>query len=85
MNEQLHSFASNYIIAIPVVLLATFIWLHFEKKRAAKSSKSAKSYFDSSYVTRNMMFVAVLAFLLILLNKPLPGLEESIIVTPADF
>lgn len=85
MNEQLHSLASNYLFAIPIVLLLTYVWLRFEKSRAAKSSKSAKSYFDNAFIMRHALFVAALAFLLIMLNKPLPGLEESIIVSPADF
>lgn len=83
MNEQLHSIASNYFYAVPLTMAIAALWFKFEKSRVKHGAKHV--IMDNSFFMRNIGFVGALAFLLILLNKPLPGLEESLIVTPADF
>ena len=83
MNEQLHHFAGNYILVIPVALILTAIWFKIEKNRCKHSSKNA--ILNNTFLYRLLGFVGLLTFALVYLNKPLPGLEESIIVRPADF
>ncbi len=81
MQDQLHSFATNYMYAVPAVMVLTAAWLHFQKTRM----KAHKTLIDTKFMTRNALFAGVLAFLLIYLGRPLPSLEESINVLPADF
>jgi hypothetical protein len=83
MSEQLHSFASNYLYAVPAVMVIAWFWFVFEKSRIRHTAKN--TILNNAFLIRNVVFIGAIAFLLILLNKPLPGLEESIIVSPADF
>jgi hypothetical protein len=83
MNEQLHSIASNYLYAVPLAMLISALWFTFEKSKVKHNAKHV--IMDNSFFMRNIVFIGVLSFILIFLNKPLPGLEESIIVSPADF
>ena len=81
MQDQLHAFASSYIYAVPATMLLTAIWFHFQKSRM----KTHKSLIDNKFITKNSVFVGCLAFVLLYLGRPLPLLEESINVSPADF
>lgn len=81
MQEQLHAFATSYIYAVPAAMLLTAAWLQFQKSRM----KAHKTLIDSKFITRNTVFAGVVAFLLLYFGRPLPLLEESINVSPADF
>ena len=83
MNEQVHNFASNYLYVIPFAVAMTFIWYKIEKNKCKSTAKH--TILNNSFLTRLLGFVAILTFALVYANKPLPGLEESIIVSPADF
>lgn len=83
MNEQLHNFASNYVYIIPFVALLTFLWFKMEKSKTKNTAKYA--ILNNGFLSRLLAFVTIITFTLVYLNKPLPGLEESIIVSPADF
>ena len=83
MSEQLQSLASNYFYVIPFALLLTFVWHKIEKTKNKHPSKN--SVLNQNHLYRLMGFIAVLTFTIVYANKPLPKLEESIIVSPADF
>ena len=83
MSEQLHNFASNYLFVIPAALVLTAIWFKMEKSKTKSPYKN--TILNNAFLYRLLGFVAVLTFALVYANKPLPGLEESIIVSPADF
>jgi len=83
MNEQMHDFATNYVVAIPIAMVLTGLWLMFQKSKIKNSAKN--QIMNNSFVMRNVFFVGILVFLIMYLGRPLPGLEESIIVRPADF
>jgi hypothetical protein len=83
MDEQLNKFASNYLIIIPIALILTFVFYNFERTRHNHPSKNA--VFNQGFLYRLLTFVAILTFGLVYANKPLPGLEETINVAPADF
>jgi len=81
MQDQLHGFATNYIYAVPAAMALTALWLHFQKTRM----KTHKTLIDTKFITRNSIFAGLVAFMLVYLGKPLPLLEESINVSPANF
>lgn len=83
MNEQIHGFATNYFYAVPAVMALTYIWLWWQKGQAKHSAKHI--LFDNKYMIRNVIFFGAVAALLMYLGRPLPGLEESIIVSQAPF
>ena len=83
MNEQLHNFASNYVYVIPLVLVLTFAYFKFEQSNHRHPSKNA--VLNQGCLYRLLGFIAILTFALVYLNKPLPSLEETINVAPADF
>lgn len=83
MNEQVHALATNYLYAVPAVMVLTYVWLWLQKNRIKHTAKHI--IFDGKYMLRNVLFFGAVAFLLLYLGKPLPGLEESIIVSPAPF
>lgn len=83
MNEQLHSLASNYAYVIPAALVLTFLFYKFEQSKHRHPSKNV--ILNQGLLYRLLGFVAILSFALVYLNKPLPSLEETINVAPADF
>ena len=83
MNEQLHTFATSYFYAVPTAIALMALFLYFQKSKIKNVSKN--TILSTGFILRNAIFVGVLTFALIYFGKPLPGLEESIIVKPADF
>lgn len=81
MQDQLHAFATNYMYAVPATVVLTAAWLHLQKTRM----KVHKNLIDNKFITRNAIFAGIIAFLLLYFGRPLPLLEESINVLPADF
>jgi type IV secretory pathway TrbL component len=82
MNEQLHYFSTNYHLAVPATVFLTMGFLYWQK-RTIKNKNT--DIIDSTFILRNSLFVGVVALFLIYFNKPLPSLEESLLVTPAEF
>lgn len=64
-------------------MIVTAIFLYFQKSKIKNSAKN--NIITNSFILRNVAFVGIVAFALIYFGKPLPSLEESIIVKPADF
>jgi hypothetical protein len=82
-REDLHSYATNPVLMVPLVIGITFLFLHFQKMKLKNPGKNA--ILDQSFMIRNALFVGAIAGALVYFGRPLPGLEESIIVSPADF
>jgi uncharacterized membrane protein len=80
MNENIHYIASNYIYIVPFSILLTMAFLQWQKQVGKKNQ-----IVDSTFIIRNALFVGLLVFVIVYLNKPLPSLEESLFVSPADF
>ena len=83
MNEQIHAIATNFLYAVPITMLITGIFLQVQKTKLKNPAKN--TILNNSFIFRNSLFVGLLTFVILYLGKPLPGLEESIIVSPADF
>lgn len=83
MIDQLNTFATNYAYAVPSAILLTVFWLYFQKQRVRTASKMIS--IDTPFIVRNSVFVGLLVFAVVYFGKPLPALEESMYVSPADF
>jgi hypothetical protein len=83
MNEQVHTFATSYLYAVPAVMLLTYLWLWWQKSQVRHTAKHI--IFDNKFFLRNTVFFGAITMLLLYLGRPLPGLEESIIVSQAPF
>ena len=82
-SEKIHSVATNIAFIVPITMAITAGWLIFQKSKIQHSAKNI--VMNNSYLMRNVAFVGVVTLLLVYFNKPLPSLEESINVRPADF
>ena len=83
MFEQLHGFATNWIYMVPFMMLCVAAWLKFEKSQKSNPSKS--SVLNNQFILRNSLLAGFITFLIMYFGRPLPSLDESIIVSPADF
>lgn len=79
MNEQIHNIASNVLYMVPIAVLLMAGWLKFQK------SKMRVRMVDNQFIWKNSLFVGLLVFAVMFLGKPMTGVEENIIVGPADF
>ncbi len=78
--DQLRIVTGNYFFMVPVTVLIVYLVL-----RAQKQSNGKNVVLDDSALWKNSVFVGLLMGVVLYLNKPLPGLEDSINVRPANF
>jgi len=80
--DQLQEFGKNYMYVIPASVLLTMLFLHWQKYTLKNQHVKL---LDSTFILRNSLFVGLIAFIIVYLNKPLPRFEDSLYVNPADF
>jgi hypothetical protein len=79
MNDQIHTFVTNPAIAACIVGVLLAGWFKYQHK------KSKVVALDNTFIMRNVLFVSVLVAGIVYFGQPLPPLEESMFVAPADF
>lgn len=82
MNDKIQAIASNYLYVIPIVMLLFAVVFRAQKVKG-KNGKTPSV--DNAFILRNSVFAGVVAAFLLYFNKPLPGLEDTIDVRPANF
>ena len=79
MNQHLQTIFSTYKYAIPVSALFTALFLYWQKKTIKHKNTQV---LDNTFIARNSLFVALLAFLIIHFNQPIGNFEDGLLVTP---
>lgn len=82
-NEIFEQIFSDYKFCLPLCAVATYAFLKYQS--TLTENKSAKSVFNNTFLIRNSIFVALLAFLIIYFNQPQQGFHEFMKVEPANF
>ena len=79
--EQIHEYASNPIITVPVVIIIMWLFLQFLQRQNTKPNVNDVS----NNMIKTSLFTGGIVFFVLYLNKHAFKYDEDMIVAPAHF